>query len=71
MKATIGCYEIDTAAQKVALSLSGGTQPLRFDLTGDELNLTSREKSWSFSKAAWGNWYDSEHIDFVPPKMPQ
>ena len=70
MKAQVDCYDVDSTTRKVMVSTSDGDRRLQFDLAGDELKLTSGDHAWDYGRAEWGSWYDVEHIDYDPPKVP-
>lgn len=72
MKSSAGCYDIDADGHVVIISYSSeGSHRLWFDTAHDELSVKSADKSWSYSRTKPGNWYDIEHIDYVPPNSPQ
>jgi hypothetical protein len=72
MTSSVGCYDVEAEGHDVTISnTSGGSHRLWFDTAKDELNVKSADKSWSYSRTDQGNWYDIEHIDYLPPKSQQ
>lgn len=74
MTSSVGCYDIDADGHVVTMSYtstSGGSHRLQFDISNDELIVKSTDKSWSYIRPQYGNWYDIEYVDYVHPKSPQ